>query len=93
MEQKRAHEHGDMDSVDSSVIFLILRQLRERQRNALNGNSLSRRFAPFVNLSPSLLLLLPPCLPASPAAPLDTLRLHDSSLLSNSSLESAATHL
>lgn len=38
MEQKRAHDHDGADGVDSSVIWLIIRQLRERQRSALNGN-------------------------------------------------------
>lgn len=37
MEQKRAHENGGIEGVDQSVIWLIIRQLRERQRTALNG--------------------------------------------------------
>lgn len=38
-EQRRAHEHGGVEGVDHSVIWLIIRQLRERQRSALNGES------------------------------------------------------
>lgn len=43
IEQKRAHDHEGSDAVDSSVIWLIIRQLRERQRNALNGNESSAK--------------------------------------------------
>ena len=41
IEQKRASENGDLDAVDSSMIWFIIRQLRQRQRDRGEGGSAS----------------------------------------------------